>query len=211
MRAPEGEPTQLGDSSRSWSRSVSWPMMVTKDAFSQWLGLEVVDVRPRRRDGAHDGAPEMVNGFGVCARRHRLLARRQRARVRLEHARQRHGEHRERRSPIPPQCSSATCSPRSPRGERRRTGSRFYRVTVRNQNGRDRRAVPRARSTRPTGTFDYTDDRMNDAYIIDGVRTAIGNIGGALSEVRADDLAAHVIASHAHAAPCVDPRRASPT
>ena len=34
---------------------------------------------------------------------------------------------------------------------------------------------------------------MRDAYIIDGVRTAIGNIGGALSEVRADDLAAHVI------------------
>ncbi len=35
---------------------------------------------------------------------------------------------------------------------------------------------------------------MTDAYIVDGVRTAVGNIGGALSEVRADDLAAHVIA-----------------
>ncbi len=35
---------------------------------------------------------------------------------------------------------------------------------------------------------------MTDAYIIDGVRTAVGNIGGQLSEVRADDLAAHVIA-----------------
>jgi acetyl-CoA acyltransferase len=34
---------------------------------------------------------------------------------------------------------------------------------------------------------------MSDAYIVDGVRTAIGNIGGTLSEVRADDLAAHVI------------------
>ena len=34
---------------------------------------------------------------------------------------------------------------------------------------------------------------MTDAYIVDGVRTAIGNIGGTLSEVRADDLAAHVI------------------
>jgi acetyl-CoA acyltransferase len=31
------------------------------------------------------------------------------------------------------------------------------------------------------------------AYIIDGVRTPIGNLGGALSPVRADDLAAHVI------------------
>ncbi|HVZ47992.1 MAG TPA: 3-oxoadipyl-CoA thiolase [Gemmatimonadaceae bacterium] len=34
---------------------------------------------------------------------------------------------------------------------------------------------------------------MSDAFIVDGVRTPIGNIGGALSEVRADDLAAHVI------------------
>ena len=34
---------------------------------------------------------------------------------------------------------------------------------------------------------------MTDAFIIDGVRTPIGNLGGALSEVRADDLAAHVI------------------
>lgn len=36
---------------------------------------------------------------------------------------------------------------------------------------------------------------MNDAYIIEGLRTPIGNIGGALSAVRADDLAAHAIAS----------------
>ena len=34
---------------------------------------------------------------------------------------------------------------------------------------------------------------MNDAYIIEGLRTPIGNIGGALSHVRADDLAAHAI------------------
>src|SRR5512132_593982 len=32
-----------------------------------------------------------------------------------------------------------------------------------------------------------------DAFVLDGVRTAVGNIGGQLSEVRADDLAAHVI------------------
>jgi 3-oxoadipyl-CoA thiolase len=36
---------------------------------------------------------------------------------------------------------------------------------------------------------------MSDAFIVDGVRTPIGNLGGALSEVRADDLAAHVIRS----------------
>jgi 3-oxoadipyl-CoA thiolase len=33
----------------------------------------------------------------------------------------------------------------------------------------------------------------HDAFIVDGVRTPIGNIGGALSAVRADDQAAHVI------------------
>ncbi|WP_373060811.1 3-oxoadipyl-CoA thiolase [Gemmatimonas sp.] len=36
---------------------------------------------------------------------------------------------------------------------------------------------------------------MNDAYIIEGIRTPIGNIGSALSQVRADDLAAHAISS----------------
>jgi acetyl-CoA acyltransferase len=35
---------------------------------------------------------------------------------------------------------------------------------------------------------------MNQAYIIDGIRTPIGNFGGALSTMRGDDLAAHVIA-----------------
>ena len=36
---------------------------------------------------------------------------------------------------------------------------------------------------------------MTDAYIIDGVRTPVGNIGGSLSAVRADDLAALAISS----------------
>ncbi|MCA0376738.1 MAG: 3-oxoadipyl-CoA thiolase [Gemmatimonadetes bacterium] len=35
----------------------------------------------------------------------------------------------------------------------------------------------------------------SQAYLIDGVRTPIGSLGGALSAVRADDLGAHVIAS----------------
>jgi 3-oxoadipyl-CoA thiolase len=34
---------------------------------------------------------------------------------------------------------------------------------------------------------------VTDAFIIDGVRTPVGNLGGALSDVRADDLAAHII------------------
>src|ERR671917_2766189 len=47
--------------------------------------------------------------------------------------------------------------------------------------------------------------RSRNAYIVDGVRTPIGSFGGALSEVRTDDLAAHVIAKlvarHAHIDP----------
>ncbi len=34
---------------------------------------------------------------------------------------------------------------------------------------------------------------MNQSYIIDGIRTPIGNFGGSLSSVRADDLAALTI------------------
>ena len=34
---------------------------------------------------------------------------------------------------------------------------------------------------------------MSDAFIVDGVRTPMGRFGGALAEVRPDDLAAHVI------------------
>lgn len=34
---------------------------------------------------------------------------------------------------------------------------------------------------------------MKSAYLVDGVRTAIGSFGGSLSHVRADDMAAHVI------------------
>src|SRR3982750_3643568 len=48
---------------------------------------------------------------------------------------------------------------------------------------------------------------MTDAYIVGGVRTAVGNIGGQLSEVRADDLAAHVIARLVARHPSLDPSR----
>src|SRR3954467_1061955 len=46
---------------------------------------------------------------------------------------------------------------------------------------------------------------MKDAFIIDGVRTAIGNLGGGLCEVRPDDLAAHTIAELMRRHPGVDP------
>jgi 3-oxoadipyl-CoA thiolase len=46
---------------------------------------------------------------------------------------------------------------------------------------------------------------MKDAFIIDGVRTAIGNLGGGLSEVRPDDLAAHTIMELMRRHPEADP------
>jgi 3-oxoadipyl-CoA thiolase len=49
----------------------------------------------------------------------------------------------------------------------------------------------------------YTD--MNQAYIIDGVRTPIGNFGGTLAAVRPDDLAAHTIRELLKRNPGADP------
>ncbi|MGH7655171.1 MAG: 3-oxoadipyl-CoA thiolase [Gemmatimonadaceae bacterium] len=46
---------------------------------------------------------------------------------------------------------------------------------------------------------------MTDAFIIDGIRTPVGNLGGGLSEVRADDLAAHAIRELCARNPSVPP------
>ena len=48
---------------------------------------------------------------------------------------------------------------------------------------------------------------MTEAFILDGTRTAIGSIGGQLSDVRPDDLAAHVIAALVARHPSLDPAR----
>ncbi|HTE44327.1 MAG TPA: hotdog fold thioesterase [Gemmatimonadaceae bacterium] len=40
--------------------------MMAKDAFSQWLGLEVIDVRPRGSTVRMTVRDDMLNGFGVC-------------------------------------------------------------------------------------------------------------------------------------------------
>ena len=48
---------------------------------------------------------------------------------------------------------------------------------------------------------------MTDAFILDGVRSAVGNIGGQLSDVRPDDLAAHVIRSLLARHPALDAAR----
>lgn len=46
---------------------------------------------------------------------------------------------------------------------------------------------------------------MKEAYIIDGIRTAVGSFTGTLSPVRTDDLAAHVIKSLLDRNPEMDP------
>jgi acyl-CoA thioesterase len=39
--------------------------MLAKDAFSDWLGIEVLEIAPRRSTLRMQVRPEMVNGFGV--------------------------------------------------------------------------------------------------------------------------------------------------
>jgi len=46
---------------------------------------------------------------------------------------------------------------------------------------------------------------MKDAYIVDGIRSPIGNLKGGLTKVRADDLAAHVIRELIKRHPKLDP------
>ena len=46
---------------------------------------------------------------------------------------------------------------------------------------------------------------MQNAFIVDGVRTPIGSFGGSLSQVRPDDLAAHVIAKLVERNPSIEP------
>ena len=48
---------------------------------------------------------------------------------------------------------------------------------------------------------------MTDAFLVDGVRTPVGNLGGALSGVRADDLAAHVLRALVARHATLDPAR----
>ena len=52
------------DEQRLAERVVS--AMMKRDAFSQWLGLEVVHVAPNAATVRMTVRPEMVNGFGVC-------------------------------------------------------------------------------------------------------------------------------------------------
>lgn len=50
-------------------------------------------------------------------------------------------------------------------------------------------------------------DRPRDVYVVDAVRTPIGKYGGALSGVRPDDLAAHVVRALVDRTPGLDPAK----
>ncbi|PWI41949.1 thiolase family protein [Streptomyces sp. ICBB 8177] len=50
-------------------------------------------------------------------------------------------------------------------------------------------------------------DPMRDVYVVDAVRTPVGKYGGALSSVRPDDLAAHVVRALVGRSPDLDPAR----
>ena len=54
----------MSDAQRLAERVVS--AMMAKDAFSRWLGIEVLDVRPSGATVRMEVRPEMQNGFGVC-------------------------------------------------------------------------------------------------------------------------------------------------
>ncbi|MDX2642737.1 thiolase family protein [Streptomyces sp. NPDC001902] len=49
--------------------------------------------------------------------------------------------------------------------------------------------------------------QLREVYVVDAVRTPVGKYGGALSGVRPDDLAAHVVASLVARTPELDPAR----
>jgi len=40
--------------------------MLAKDHYTAWMGMEVVEIAPRRSVVAMTVRPEMTNGFGVC-------------------------------------------------------------------------------------------------------------------------------------------------
>lgn len=61
-RSADGE--VIGRAQRLAERVVD--AMMARDAFSQWLGLQVIHVAPDAATVRMTVRPEMVNGFGVC-------------------------------------------------------------------------------------------------------------------------------------------------
>lgn len=61
---PRGRGARIRNDQMVAERVVS--AMMARDQFSQWLGIAIVDVRPRTATVKMTVRPEMVNGFGVA-------------------------------------------------------------------------------------------------------------------------------------------------
>jgi acyl-CoA thioesterase len=106
--------------------------MLVKDEFSRWLGLTLVDVRPRRATVRATVRQEMVNGFGVA---HGGIAY-SIADSALAFASNTHGKvtvsvESAITYPVPVQVGDVLTAIAKSEVEANRLG--FYRVTVRNQ------------------------------------------------------------------------------
>lgn len=60
-----GEAGEAGARAQALAERVVNSMMA-RDAFSQWLGIEIVAVAPNAATVRMTVRPEMVNGFGIC-------------------------------------------------------------------------------------------------------------------------------------------------
>ena len=143
----------------------------------------------------------MLNGFGVCHGGATFALAEQRAGVRVEHRRQ-VTVSIENSITYPASVAAGDVLTAIATEESRRTGSHLFGAGLTKQ---DESVVALFRGTvyrtrlahRPDERPESgrTRQEMAEAYIVDGVRTPIGSFGGALSEVRPDDLAAHATRS----------------
>jgi acyl-CoA thioesterase len=65
MSREPGPPSAADRQAQKLAEKVVFSMM-REDQFSQWLGLEIIDVSPNAATVRMLVRPEMVNGFGVC-------------------------------------------------------------------------------------------------------------------------------------------------
>ena len=65
MSREPGPPRAADRQAQKLAEEVVFSMM-REDQFSQWLGLEIIDVSPKAATVRMLVRPEMVNGFGVC-------------------------------------------------------------------------------------------------------------------------------------------------
>src|SRR5439155_17574361 len=160
-------------------------------------------------DAAHDRASRDGERLRRVAWRHRLLIGGQCAGVCIQHARAHHGCDRELDLVSAAGVRWRHTDRRGGRGELHgedrllpRGGPQPKRPAGSDLSGH---GVPSQTGTCPEPKAESREPIMPDAYIVGGVRTPIGNLAGGLSDVRADDLAAHTIAELIRRYPTIDP------